>query len=157
MKSHRDLSTYAEQWKIWKRLSAPVWKSTEQVTVPTGKKDEDGNPITKTRTPRAGKIDALAFRNAYKEHNISLLTKGTPNKKPNEEGYKEITDLSVGRINAHLTTLKNHIINLGRANGHSEEVLNEWSKNVKLCSVKEPIAQIDGLDLDINAGFFTDY
>ena len=58
------------------------------------------------------------------------------------------TSLSVGRINGHLNSLKNHIAELGKLNGVSQEKIETWKSNVRLCLIKADVAEIKGLITD---------
>ena len=124
MLNYKDKSTYGQQFKIWKELSADVWIDVNQ-------KDKDGKDVKK----RQKKISYAQFVKAFTNAGIELKS---------QKG----TDLSVGRINGHLNTLKDHIAELGKLNGVSEEKIENWKSNVRLCLIKEDVAEIKGLVTD---------
>ena len=91
--------------------------------------------IWKADAVRQSKIPHHAFVRAFNDAGIELKAKnGTP--------------LSVGRINGHLKQLKLHIAELGKLNGVSKEKIENWKSNVRLCLLKEDVAEIKDLVTD---------
>ncbi len=88
--------------------------------------------IWKDDAKRQSKIPHNQFVKAFTHAGIELKAQnGTP--------------LSVGRINGHLNQLKLHIAELGKLNGVSKEKIENWKSNVRLCLLKEDVAEIKGL------------
>ena len=93
------------------------------------------NDIWKDNAKRQAKISHNTFVKAFRNAGIELKS---------QKGV----DLSVGRINGHLNSLKKHIAELGKLNGVSNEKIERWKSNVRLCLLKEDVAEIKGLITD---------